>query len=110
MQFQSNQSKHSFDDDDIFEGVTYKRNARYYISGIAHRSTQLGMVNFLKRKGVTVSHFVFFKPKYPGSRRNAKINVAPSDAQIVEAPGFWPRGISCRQWLMATCIPVAQVS
>ena len=96
---QYNQSKHSSDDEDIFEGVSYKRNARYYLSGMGHRSTQLGMVNFLNRKGITVSHFVFFKPKYPGSRRNAKINVAPSDAQIVEAPGFWPRGISCRPWL-----------
>jgi hypothetical protein len=57
------------------------------------------MLNFLKRNGVSVSHCVFFKPKHPGSRRNAKINVALSDAQTVESPGFWPRGISCRSWL-----------
>jgi hypothetical protein len=86
-------------DEAIFEGVTYKRNARYYISGIGHRSTRLGLLYFLQQKGISVSHFVLFKPKYPGSRMNAKINVAPADAEIVESPGFWPRGISCRPWL-----------
>ena len=87
------------DDSDIFEGVTYKRNARYYISGISNRSTQPGMLNFLKNKGISVSHCVLFKPKHPGSRRNAKINIALSDATAVETPGFWPHGVSCRPWL-----------
>ena len=44
-------------DDDIFEGVTYGRNARYYISGIGHRSTQSGMLNILKRKSVSTVCF-----------------------------------------------------
>lgn len=86
-------------DDDIFEGVSYKRNARYYIAGIGPRSSQNGLMNFLRNRGVTVSHCVFFKQKRPGSRRNAKINVALRDAQTIESPSFWPYGITCRPWL-----------
>lgn len=86
-------------EDDIFEGVTYKRNARYYLSGIGPRSTQSGMLNFLRKNGIHVSHCVFFKPKREGARRNAKINVALCNAQTIESSGFWPKGISCRPWL-----------
>jgi chromosome segregation ATPase len=86
-------------DEDIFEGVSYKRNARYYIAGIGPRSTQNGLVNFLKDREISVTHCVFFKQKHPGSRRNAKINVSLRDAQTIESPGFWPNGISCRRWL-----------
>lgn len=46
---------------DIFEGVTRKCNARYYISGISQSSTELGMTNFLKDKDISVSLCVFFK-------------------------------------------------
>ena len=47
------------------------------------------MLNFLKRKGIYVSHnLVFFKPNHPGSRRNAKINIAISDAQTIETPSW----------------------
>uniref|UniRef100_A0A8W8JMS3 Uncharacterized protein n=1 Tax=Magallana gigas TaxID=29159 RepID=A0A8W8JMS3_MAGGI len=58
-------------------------------------------MNFLRNRGVTVSHCVFFKQKRPGSRRNEKINVALRDAQTIESPSFWPYGtcISCRLWL-----------
>uniref|UniRef100_A0A8W8IKW6 Uncharacterized protein n=1 Tax=Magallana gigas TaxID=29159 RepID=A0A8W8IKW6_MAGGI len=37
--------------------------------------------------------------KRPGSRRNAKINVALRDAQTIESPSYWPYGISCLPWL-----------
>jgi hypothetical protein len=86
-------------DEDIFEGVSYQRNARYYIAGIGPRSTRTGLLNFLKDKGVSVTHCVFFKQKHPGSRRNAKINVSLRDAKIIESPDCWPHGISCRRWL-----------
>lgn len=45
-----------------------------------------------------VSHCVVFKRKHIGSRRTAKLYVALSDVQTVEAHEFWPRGISCRLW------------
>lgn len=41
-------------DVDILEGVTCKRNARYYIAGIGPRSSQNGLINFLRNRGVTV--------------------------------------------------------
>lgn len=72
---------------------------RYYISGIGPRSTQSGMLNFIRKNGIQVSHCVFFNPKREGARRNAKMNVALCNAQTIESPGFWPKGISCRPWL-----------
>lgn len=87
------------EDADIFEGVTRRRNARFYISGISPRSTQLGMINFLKDRGISVSLCVLFKPKREGARRNAKINVSLKDAFTIESENFWPKGISCRPWL-----------
>lgn len=83
-------------DADIFEGVTRKCNARYFISGISQRSTKLGMTNILKDRGVPVSLCLFFKPKGEGAGRNAKINVEVQDACKIESDCFWRNGISCR--------------
>uniref|UniRef100_A0A8W8LUV6 Uncharacterized protein n=1 Tax=Magallana gigas TaxID=29159 RepID=A0A8W8LUV6_MAGGI len=95
----TNNTTGATEDADIFEGVTRKRNARFYISGISPRSTQLGMINFLKDRGISVSLCVLFKPKREGARRNAKINVSLKDAFTIESENFWPKGISCRPWL-----------
>ena len=51
---------------DIFEGVTYKRKARYYLAGISPRSTRNGLINYVSRKGIKVTRFILFKAKYPG--------------------------------------------
>jgi hypothetical protein len=50
---------------DIFEGVTYKRKARYYIAGISSRSTRTGLMNYVTRKGVRITHFVLFNQDIP---------------------------------------------
>lgn len=84
---------------DIFEGVTYKRKARYYIAGISSRSTRTGLMNYVSKKGVKITHFVLFKPRYPGARLTAKINVSPKDSELLESGDFWPEGVSCRKWL-----------
>lgn len=81
------------------EYVIMNETIRYYISGIGPRSTQSGMLNFIRKNGIQVSHCVFFNPKREGARRNAKMNVALCNAQTIESPGFWPKGISCRPWL-----------
>ena len=84
---------------DIFEGVTYKRKARYYLAGISPRSTRTGLINYVSRKGIKVTHFILFKAKYTGARLTAKINVPPEDAELLESRGFWPEGVSCRRWM-----------
>lgn len=84
---------------DIFEGVTYKRKARYYIAGISSRSTRTGLMNYVSKKGVKITHFILFKPRYPGARLTAKINVSPKDSELLESGDFWPEGVSCRKWL-----------
>lgn len=50
-------------EDDVFIGVTYKKSSRYYLSGISKESTRYGIENYIKRKGVKISHLFPFKPK-----------------------------------------------
>lgn len=48
---------------DVFLGDTYKKASRYYISGIKNSSTHIGIKNYLKSKGVHVTHLRLFKPR-----------------------------------------------
>ena len=90
--------KSTSENSDVFVGVTYKRNARYYLSGIGPKSTKEGIVRYIESRGATVSHFVLFKPKFSGRRLTAKVNVAPRDADLIESEDFWPDGVQCRRW------------
>ena len=83
---------------DVFLGVTYKRAARYYIHGITKHTTYDGIQNFLRQKGVHVTHLALFKPKGKFSVRSAKVNISPQHASTVESTGFWPEGVTCRKW------------
>lgn len=83
---------------DVFLGVTYKKAARYYLSGINHESTYEGIKTYVESKGVKISYLTLFKPKGRYSVRTAKINVSPNCSETVEAPGFWPDGVHCRKW------------
>ena len=83
---------------DVFLGVTHKKAARYFLSGILKDSTYDGIKSYVENKGVHVSHLTLFKPKGRYSVRTAKINVSPQCSEIVEAPEFWPEGVYCRKW------------
>ena len=88
----------SSDESDIFIGVTYKRNARYYLWGINRRSTESGIKRYVENKGVHVSHLTLFKPRNSKSLLSAKVNISPEDAHIVERKRFWPNGVKFRKW------------
>lgn len=85
--------------EDVFVGVTYRKTARYYLSGILKESSRSGIANYIESKGVKITHLMLFKPKYSKSRLSAKINIPLEFGQIVESPNFWPEGVSCRQWI-----------
>ena len=89
------QSNHS---EDVFRGVRYKRNARYYVSGIDRDSNKHGILRYVENKGVKVTHMVMFKPRTPRSQHRMKINVPLAHASIVERYDFWPDGVECRRW------------
>lgn len=91
-------SENKHQNKDVFLGVTYKKAARYFLSGIKEDSTYDGIKNYVENKGVHISHLVLFKPKGKYSIRTAKINVSPQCSQTVESPGFWPEGVYCRKW------------
>ena len=83
---------------DVFLGVTYKRAARYYIHGITKHTTYEGIQNYLRQRGVHVTHLALFKPKGKFSVRSTKVNISPQHASIVESSKFWPEGVTCRKW------------
>ena len=85
--------------EEVFVGVTYRKSARYYLSGIGNESTRAGILNFIEQKGVKVTHLMLFKPKFHRSLMTAKVNVSPEFAKTVESPTFWPDGVRCRQWM-----------
>ena len=86
-------------EENIFVGVTYKKTARYYLSGIGKTSTRLGIQSYIEEMGVKTTHLVLFKPKYERSLLSAKVNVPCQYADQVESPGFWPKGVKCRAWM-----------
>ena len=85
--------------DDFFTGVTKKRTARYYVSGIDPKSTRSGIITYLEQRDVHVTFLRLFNTKHNSYRTAAKLNVSESSASIVESPNFWPNGISCRKWI-----------
>lgn len=54
------------------------------------------------RKGVKVTHFILFKPKYPDARMTATINISLDDTELLESRNFWPEGESRRKWMCQT--------
>lgn len=92
-------SKTNTKQEDVFVGVTYRKTARYYLSGIGKESSRSGIANYIESKGVKITHLMLFKPKYYQSRLSAKINIPLEFRQIVESPNFWPEGVLCRQWM-----------
>jgi len=85
--------------DDFFTGVTKKRTARYYISGIDPKSTRSGIITYLEQRDVHVTFLRLFNTKHNSYRIAAKLNVSESSASTVESHNFWPSGISCRKWV-----------
>jgi hypothetical protein len=71
----------------IFIGVTYKETARY-LSGINKKSTEYGIENYIRNKGVKTTHIMLFKPRYGRSLVTAKVNVPAEFAKTVESPHF----------------------
>ena len=94
----SKRDNSSSDSSDIFVGVTYKRNARYFLTGIGRKSTKEGIQQYVERKGAKVSHLILFKPKTPRSLLTAKVNVSPFDAELLESDDFLPDGVRWRRW------------
>lgn len=86
-------------EENIFIGVTYRKTARYYLSGIDKKSTKSGIANFIECKGVKTTHLMLFTPKYYRSRLSAKVNIPLEFVKTVEAPDFWPEGVRCRRWM-----------
>lgn len=83
---------------DIFLGVSYRKTARYYLSGIDKLSTSLGIQNYIQSKGIKITHFVLFKPKPRSRLLSAKLNVPLQHAESIEHHDFWPNGVRCRKW------------
>lgn len=73
---------------DIFLGVTYKKSARYFLSGVNKDSTHDEIKQFLESKGVHVTHLSLFQPKGRFSVRTAKINVSPQYSNAMESTDF----------------------
>ena len=94
----SKEGNSSSDSSDIFVGVTYKRNARYFLTGIGRKSTKEGIQQYIESKGAKVSHLILFKPKTPRSLLTAKVNVSPFNAELLESDDFWPDGVRWRRW------------
>ena len=46
--------KSTSENSDVFVGVTFKHNARYYISGIGSKSTKEGIVRYIESRGAVV--------------------------------------------------------
>ena len=84
---------------DIFLGVTYRKTARFYLSGIDKESTSLGIQNYIQNKGIKITHFILFKPKTRSRFLSAKLNVPAHHADLIEDANFWPEGVRCRRWL-----------
>jgi hypothetical protein len=74
--------------DDFFTGVTKKRTARYYVSGIDPKSTRSGIITYLEQRDVHVTFLRLFNTKHNSYRTAAKLNVSESSASIVESPNF----------------------
>lgn len=85
--------------EDVFVGVTYRKTARYYLSGIGRESSRSGIANYIESKGVKITHLMLFQPKYNQSRLSAKINVPLEFDHIIESSNFWPEGVRCRKWI-----------
>ena len=63
--------------DDFFTGVTKKRTARYYVSGIDPKSTRSGIITYLEQRDVHVTFLRLFNTKHNLYRTAAKLNVQP---------------------------------
>jgi hypothetical protein len=74
--------------EDVFIGVTYRKSARYYLSGIGNESTRAGVLSFIEHRHVKVTHLMLFKPKFHRSLMTVKVNVSPEFAKPVESPRF----------------------
>lgn len=85
-------------DENFFTGVTRKRTARYYLSGIDARSTHSGLKHYLESRNIHVTYLKLFSRRENARSISAKLNVAAQCADEIEADGFWLDGIYCRRW------------
>lgn len=83
-----NDSVQSSNKNDVFKGVNYKRNARYFLSVINSESTKDGIFNYIESKCVKVTHMILFKPRSTRSQLTAKINVLLGQADRIETFGL----------------------
>jgi predicted RecB family nuclease len=92
--------KNHNDEDEIFRGVTYKRSVRYYMSGLTDDTTRAGIMAFLNRQGIKVTHIRVFESKYGKSPKSAKIHISPECVETLESDEFFlPDGVRMRRWL-----------
>lgn len=86
-------------DEEFFTGVSRKKTARFYMSGINAKSTRNGIWSYLTKRGVHVTYLRLFNTKNNARVISAKLNVSTSSADLVESSDFWPKGVHCREWL-----------
>ncbi|VDH93289.1 Hypothetical predicted protein [Mytilus galloprovincialis] len=86
-------------DDNFFTGVSRKRSARYYLSGIDSKSTRSGIMTYLESRNVQVTYLRLFQSRNSLRYVSAKLNVSEQCANIIEGENFWPSGVHCRCWL-----------
>ncbi|CAG2220218.1 unnamed protein product [Mytilus edulis] len=86
-------------DDNFFTGVSRKRSARYYLSGIDSKSTRSGIMTYLESRDVQVTYLRLFQSRNSLRYVSAKLNVSENCANIIEGENFWPIGVRCRCWL-----------
>ena len=86
-------------DEDLFTGVTRKRTARYYLSGINSKSTRTGIVKYLEQRGVHVTYLRLFNSSNYSRFISAKLNISDDCKHLIDTENFWPIGVHCRKWM-----------
>lgn len=85
------------DQDDEFSTYIRRRASRFYIGGFKHSITEQKLVNYVFRRGVTVS-WINIRRYEDQDRAVIQLNVdAEQGARVLER-GFWPEGVICRPW------------
>ena len=86
------------DSDDDFETHIRRRSRRFYIGGFKPSISLEKLQHYVERKGVTVT-WISIRRYEKQNKAVIRLNVDAQQASAVLEAGFWPRGITCRQWL-----------
>ncbi|VDI60859.1 Hypothetical predicted protein [Mytilus galloprovincialis] len=85
-------------DEYFLTGVSPKRSARYYFSGINSKSTCSEIMTYIESRNVQVTYLRLFQSRNSLRCVSAKLNVSKHCANINKGEIFGPGGVHCRCW------------